>query len=134
MTRFAFTLLLPPPELSPNSRANRWKRGSATKQYRGDCKKVATSKKNMSVRKARASKSQPPTFPLSPPVTATVTVFYKVLRKRDGDNLQAMLKAMWDGLQDAGVLVGDDTEVLTVKPPIVVVDKNAEARVEVVLE
>ena len=40
----------------------------------------------------------------------TLPFFFRDRRRRDPDNLSAMLKPVWDGLQDAGVL-GDDRAV-----------------------
>ena len=51
---------------------------------------------------------------LTPPTVATITFYYTKRRKFDRDNHIAMLKPVWDGAQDAGVIVGDDFEVFSI--------------------
>ncbi len=51
---------------------------------------------------------------LTPPVVATITFTYTMKRKFDEDNHIAMLKPVWDGAQDAGVIVGDHADVFSI--------------------
>lgn len=74
-----------------------------------------------------------PTFPLKPPVEATVTFVVPDRRKTDEDNLLAMLKPAWDGLVDAGVLTGDSHDVFRVTRTEVRVEPG-ESRVIVELK
>jgi Holliday junction resolvase RusA-like endonuclease len=54
---------------------------------------------------------------------ATQAIFYfKVNRRRDADNLAAMLKPYWDGLADAGIIKNDSG--FTHMPVIVKIDKK----------
>ena len=41
-------------------------------------------------------------------VTARATFHFPDRRRRDSDNLAALLKPVWDGLVDAGLLIDDD--------------------------
>lgn len=55
----------------------------------------------------------------------TVKMYHKRKRRRDVDNMVAMLKSTYDGIVDAGV-VGDDTPELMVREwPEMLHDKNA---------
>ena len=135
--RLAFTLALPPRELNPNVKTTVGRNGKTRAihwtdirnfkaSYGGDCKKVAVDAKNRLVRTALVAGDPTPRFPLAtpPPVRAHVTFAYKIRRKRDTDNLGAMLKALWDALQHAGVLIGDDSDVLTIMPIEVLVERD----------
>ncbi len=51
---------------------------------------------------------------LTPPVVADITFTYTMKRKFDEDNHIAMLKPVWDGAQDAGVIVGDEWAVFSI--------------------
>ncbi len=51
---------------------------------------------------------------IAPPVVATITFTYTMKRKFDEDNHIAMLKPVWDGAQDAGVIVGDHADVFSI--------------------
>ena len=51
---------------------------------------------------------------LLPPVVADITFTYTVKRDRDTDNHIAMLKAVWDGAKDAGVIVDDNADVFRI--------------------
>lgn len=53
------------------------------------------------------------------------TFTFKKLRTRDGDNLNAWLKAYRDGLADARIVANDND--ITNLPPAVIVDKTAKA-------
>ena len=51
---------------------------------------------------------------LTPPVVADITFTYTVERARDEDNHIAMLKPVWDGAKDAGVIVDDNADVFSI--------------------
>ncbi len=51
---------------------------------------------------------------IAPPVVADITFTYTMKRKFDEDNHLAMLKPVWDGAQDAGVIVGDHAVVFSI--------------------
>lgn len=95
-------LPFPPKELSPNSRPNRWEKAKAVREYR-----TAVGWMAAPTGRYRAT--------LTPPVSAVVTFVVPTRHKRDLDNLLAMLKPAWDGLVDAGVLTGDDSERFSVE-------------------
>jgi Holliday junction resolvase RusA-like endonuclease len=63
---------------------------------------------------------------LKPPVTADVTFVVPDRRRRDMDNLLAMLKPAWDGLVDAGLLVDDSAEMLRLGAPKMRVEKGQQ--------
>ena len=112
----------PPRELSPNARPNRYKKASATKEYRETCGWEVIAQMGTDVFG----------FPYTPPVLATTTFYVDSKRRYDLDNLDASLKPLWDGVVDAGILVDDSSEHLRHGESKVVVGK--ERRVEVTLE
>jgi len=54
---------------------------------------------------------------LTPPVRADVVFTLPDHRRRDPDNLMAMLKPAWDGLVDGGLLQDDRVGMLEVGQP-----------------
>ena len=52
--------------------------------------------------------------PLTPPVVADITFTYTAARLFDIDNHIAMLKPVWDGAQDAGVIANDSADVFSI--------------------
>ena len=116
------SLPFPPRELSPNSRAPWRAKAQETAAYRRQAGWLA--------RMAMVAK-EPGTFPLTPPVTATVTFTLKNRRRRDLDNLLASIKAVWDGIVDAGLLKDDDAFSLhIVLAPVVVGAAGVSIRLE----
>lgn len=105
----------PPAALNPNrARRKHWSaRREATALYRQECFVAAHQAIVAHIRRD----SFP--LPLPPPVTATVTFWMPDRRRRDLDNLLAAMKPAWDGLVDAGLLVDDSADQLTItlKPP-----------------
>ena len=101
------TLSLPFPGrgLSPNSRLHWRAKAAAVAQYRETCGWIAK------------EAVQTLHGPLQPPVRADVVFTLPDRRRRDPDNLQASLKAAWDGLQDAGLLQDDRVGMLRVAEP-----------------
>jgi crossover junction endodeoxyribonuclease RusA len=103
MTPLVLRLLWPPPELSPNARVHWGTKKRATEKYRQDCYLV--------VRETWAQGWIP--------VCSTAKVVFVVpdKRRRDLDNAMASMKAAWDGLVDAGLLVDDDSKHLKLAAP-----------------
>lgn len=112
------SLPFPPRAVSPNSRGH-WRKGHhAAREYRNACFVQAAKQLRASQRHAWER------------ATAEATVYVPDLRRRDRDNLAASLKALWDGLVDAGVLADDYG--LRHEPLKVEMDRE-NPRVEVVL-
>ncbi len=102
MAEVTLTLPFPGRGLSPNSRLHWRVKAAAVAEYREDCGWIA---------KEAAQKLQ---APLQPPVRAQVLYVLPDRRRRDPDNLLAMLKPAWDGMVDAGLLVDDRIGTLSV--------------------
>ena len=100
----------PPKEVFPNARPHYQAKARAVKQYRWDCKMDAR------------HQHRPQT--LASPVKATVTFVVPDRRKRDTANMMDALKAMWDGIVDAKLLVDDSHEHLRHGEPSVRVEKG----------
>lgn len=120
------TLTLPWPseKLNPNrAKSLHWgMKGRAVSMYRDTCCIIALNAKN----RGRLA-------PFAPPVLATVTFYVTDKRRRDIDNLDAMLKPLWDGIVDAGVLADDSAKELRHGESKLVLDRGGEKRVEVTL-
>ncbi len=65
--------------------------------------------------------------------TVGATFHYKIKRRRDQDNAMASLKAAYDGLVDAGLIIDDDFEHLERLAPRFLVD-GTHPRVTLVIE
>ena len=124
MSGLRLELPFPPKELSPNSRLGWRAKAQVVRLYREDCGWTA----HGAILQGAFART-----PLRPPVEATVTFVVPDRRKRDLDNLCAMLKPAWDGLTDAGVLAGDDHTQFKVADASVVVRNKENACVEVIL-
>lgn len=111
------TLPYPPKELSPNARCHWRVKSAKVRSYRDLCHILARQQTRVK---------------LPAPVTARVTFVVTVNRKRDEDNLGASIKALWDGLVDAGILAADSTEYLHIERPAI--EKGPVACVRVELE
>lgn len=107
MAQMDVTLELPFPGrgLSPNSRLHWRVKAAAVAGYREACGWIA--KEAMQRLEA----------PLEPPVKADILYVLPDGRRRDPDNLLAMLKPAWDGMVDAGLLVDDRWQLLKVGEP-----------------
>lgn len=103
-------LPFPPPQLSPNARVNWREKAAVTASYREACGWVGIAERKKAYLWAG----------FDGPVRARVTFVVPNRRKRDTDNLLAMLKPAWDGLVDAGALAGDDSTVFSVESAEVV--------------
>lgn len=64
----------------------------------------------------------------------TLTWFVNINRRRDVDNLYPTLKALCDGLVDAGVVADDTPEFMEKLAPVIVYEKGCEARMELRVE
>jgi len=95
LTSFITWLPVPDRRLSPNARVNWRTRAKLVKETRAAAWGAAISI----------------IFPNKlqwHEVTARATFHFPDKRRRDTDNLAALLKPVWDGLVDAGLLVDDD--------------------------
>jgi crossover junction endodeoxyribonuclease RusA len=87
-------LPLPTPALQPNSRAHWIVKARETKQYR--------QRAMLEARSILPHDWQPMEY-----ATVQCVFTFAQRRRRDGDNLLASMKAAYDGLRDAGVVVDD---------------------------
>ena len=130
----------PPRELNPNAMTKTvvladgtrkrkaipwWEKRAAVKAYREDCGWMAKTQ-------VQPGQDIHTDRPFGAPVLATTTFYVDSKRKYDMRNLDAMLKPLWDGIVDAGILADDDYKHLRHAESKLVVGK--EKRVEVVLE
>ncbi|HWL54289.1 MAG TPA: hypothetical protein VNQ90_17750 [Chthoniobacteraceae bacterium] len=118
------TIILPLPakRLSPNcvvaTRGGRFAKASAVKRYRAMAKEAV---------EAACVETGPWERAL-----ATVTFFWPDNRRRDEDNAVASLKAAYDGIVDAGLIVDDNSRHLRREMPVFAIDR-ASPRVEIVV-
>lgn len=115
-------LPLPPAELSPNGRPHWRAKAAKTATYRQCAKEAAmiAAYENSEVSQTMPWRS----------ATTQATFYHKDSRRRDRDNLLASIKAGFDGLRDAGLLIDDDE--LTHLPVVREVDRS-NPRVEIEL-
>lgn len=116
-------LPLPPKALSPNYPAftpgGRFGKARATKRYR---------------ELARAAVEAEEVESAPWPYASVKPIFYHVMkRKRDQDNAIASLKAAYDGIVDAGLVVDDDWEHMAREAPEFQIDKQYP-RVELIIK
>ena len=113
-------LPLPPAILSPNkhvgSRGGRFAFAAATKKYRSVAKEAAEAQQS-AFGWERA--------------TVQLTFWHRIKRRRDDVNFAASMKAAYDGIVEAGLVVDDDSEHLTTRPTLFGIDKD-HPRVEMV--
>jgi len=120
MESFTVSLPIPPRQLSPNSR-NHWRvKHRHSKAYRGKCRDAVLS---LMAEGSVCMESDWSESKLVP------TYFHKDKRRRDRDNLSAMLKAAYDGIAEA---LGVDDYGFRPTMPEVDVDKD-DPRVEIVV-
>lgn len=102
----SLTIELPWPssDLSPNSRAHWRYKALAVKQYRQAAYLATVNAMNRAGEKGGW-----------PAATVQTTFYVLDRRRRDLDNLMAMLKPAWDGMVDAGLLT-DDNELTPLAP------------------
>lgn len=109
---------LPPKELHPNSRVS-WQ---AKSRARDGTKKKPGYRWAVYI---EAKKQMPIDWWVpTGQVRATLTFVYPTNRKRDGDNLLAWCKTLFDALVDARVLAADDSNALHHAPVEIVVDRT----------
>ncbi len=113
----------PPRELSPNvARGLHWgTKAAAASAYKRDCYLAMREQFGPAL-----------TDELASPVLATATFYATVKRKRDMDNLDASLKALFDTLVTHCIITDDSSEHLRHAESKLVV--GTEKRVEVTLE
>ena len=108
------TLPLPAKVLSPNSRVgsigSMFAKAAAVKRYRRLAREAIC---------AECITTGP--WELS---TVEVAFYHKTKRRRDQDNAMASLKAAYDGIVDAGLIVDDDYDHLKRCPPTFEIDKE----------
>ena len=112
MTPSAITITLPwpPAALSPNAgKASMWPGVTARKEYRELAGWGWTQRKQLAV-----VRLWPLELPLYAPVVADITFIFTRKRNWDEDNHLAMLKPVWDGAKDAGVIVDDNADVFSI--------------------
>lgn len=95
--KLLIVLGMPHKALSPNARAHWAAKSKQVKHARIEAKFSAISAMNRAGCK---------NFPLAS-ATVKATFHFKTNRRRDRDNLQGSLKAVFDGLADAGMVVND---------------------------
>lgn len=111
----SITIVLPLPNkvLSPNWMAGtirgRYYKASATKRLRQRAKEAV---------EAEYIENAP-----WPMVGVSVEIFWKTNRKRDADNAIGSLKAVYDGIVDAGLVIDDDPEHMQREIPKFLVDR-----------
>ena len=113
---------LPDRRLSPNARTHWRSKAQATKHLRELARSLATCAKGA-------------THETLPMHQALCRITYRVAdrRRRDRDNLLAMLKAAFDGIADAGI-VGDDADITYAPVAIDVVGRSGETGVTLMIE
>jgi crossover junction endodeoxyribonuclease RusA len=114
------TLSLPPAALSPNARVHWGKKHRAAKAYRNTARWLAWS----------ASQDRDD-FPW-PRARVTCRFYFRVNRKRDGDNLLASMKPAFDGIAAAGV-VKDDSAFVHM-PAEIIINRQGKPHVEITIE
>lgn len=125
MPQLVIALPLPDAHLSPNGRASHFAKARHVRKARQDALEAA----QVAIYLSGISISQ---FPLKC-VKSRERYFWRQARRRDVRNAEASLKAYYDGLVEAGVLVDDDIEHLTHEASEFSVDRE-DPRVEIVLE
>jgi len=124
----SITITLPWPDkaLSPNgNKRSMWPRVNAAAGYR----KQAAWEWLIASRANGVGQGAKPC--LTPPVVADITFTYTRKRSWDVDNHIAMLKPVWDGAKDAGVITDDNADVFSIGTVTFV--KGAERGVSVTL-
>jgi crossover junction endodeoxyribonuclease RusA len=113
---------LPDRRLSPNARTHWRSKAQATKHLRELARGLAVCAKGLTCE----------TLPMH---QALCRITYRVAdrRRRDRDNLLAMLKAAFDGIADAGI-VGDDADITYAPVAIEVVGRGGETGVTLRIE
>lgn len=98
MTTLAITVSEPPKSLNPNARTHWAAKSRAVKAYRAEAKVAALAAMN------GRKQFDPPKWEQA---AAVVRFYFRTKHRHDEDNAKASLKAVWDGLVDAGVMSDD---------------------------
>ena len=108
MTLLVLKLPWPPPALSPNVHVHHMAEYRAKRDYQSDCYFAI-----------RETVGPSPDWIAGPDSLVTAAVVFVVpdKRRRDLDNAMASLKAAFDALVAAGLLVDDDSEHLKLAAP-----------------
>lgn len=118
----SLVLPLPPSVLSPNR---------PVFSMRGRFAKAAAAKKLKRLAIEAVKEAQVDSGPWGL-ASVAATFYHKADNRRDPDNFMAMLKAAYDGLKEAGLIVDDDWRHLCREEPQFRIDK-ASPRVELVV-
>jgi Holliday junction resolvase RusA-like endonuclease len=94
--------------------------------------KAAAAKKSRKLAKEAVENENIETSPWTAVVVRS-RFYCRTARRRDEDNYQGMLKATYDGIVDAGLVIDDDSEHMRKEPPEFKVDK-INPRVEILIE
>lgn len=105
MTSLTITIPIPDKRLSPNARMHWAVKSKLTRRSRENSKLLAL----------EALKGQP--APMWDKCRANVTAYFRTKAHPDPDNLIARLKATFDGIADAGVIM-DDANLWPERPVI----------------
>ena len=116
--KFLITLPLPPKELSPNGRPHWAAKARATKNYR-------------EYAWAETTATTDGTSHLWDRAKETARFYFKTNRRRDRDNLLASLKAAFDGITDAQLLINDSG---LMHMPVEIYKDVDNPRVEITIE
>lgn len=103
------------PPLTENQRLNRWEKARRVKDTR-----LVTALWGRRIRGAER-------------VEVTLTWFVADARKRDEDNVVPTLKALCDGLVDAGVVADDTRRYMVKNMPAIVVDRSVRPHMELLV-
>ena len=117
-----FVPVLPPRELSPNGRFHWARRAAQVKNYRNSVGVMAGNARQLTG------------WPAPAKARMKLTFIFRSATRRDPDNLLASFKSGIDGMVDGGVIIGDDSERLIIKPPEIVVSRRLESGVHIVVE
>jgi Holliday junction resolvase RusA-like endonuclease len=112
-------LPLPPSKLNPNIRVHWAEKSRAVKTYR-----------NIALFEAKKFLFDYDSPPLWAKAVVSCEAFFSHIRNRDEDNFQASMKAAFDGLADAGIVINDSG--FTHMPPVFSHDKK-KPRVEITI-
>lgn len=111
--------MLPPFELSPNyPRYKHWgPKAQARKSWKSAVYLCAVDARNKYLRTHKY-------WTALEKASIKYCFIYDVKRKRDADNLIASMKVAQDSLIEAGIIMADDTEHLSIETPLILVNKE----------
>lgn len=114
MTSESITIILPlPPKvLSPNYPTATWG---------GRFKRVAATRRQRRLAREAVEACCVETAPWEK-VEVTAFFYFKTDARRDPDNANGSLKAAYDGIVDAGLVVDDDWKHMKRMPPVCIID------------